>query len=82
MGRPHLLRASLSQRLLSFLPAAGTGPAVVPREEGAKIISSRTSESLESGAREKRGNTARGTHGCAVFLFPDASPDTCKKKKR
>ena len=80
MGLPHLLRASLSQRILSFLPAAGAGPAVVPRDEGAKIISSRTSESLDP----ERGRNAEillaGTHGCAVFLFPDASPDTCKKR--
>jgi hypothetical protein len=42
IGLPHWLRASVSQRMVSFLSAAGMGPAVaLGGDEGLKIISSR-----------------------------------------
>jgi hypothetical protein len=72
MGLPHGLRVSVSQRILSFLPAAGRWPAAVPRDEMRKSFPL---------ARRNPWNPERGrnaeilladTRVCAVFLFPDA----------
>jgi hypothetical protein len=57
----------------------------VQRDDGRKIISSATSESLDSGAREKRWNIARGHTGLCSFSFSGRmaghSAEREKKKK-
>jgi hypothetical protein len=54
---------------------------VVPRDEGAKIISSCSLESLESGARGKRGNTARGNPRLCSFSFSGRITGQLQKKE-
>jgi hypothetical protein len=81
MGLPHWLRASASQRILSLLPAAGTWPVVVRRDERSKIISSRTPESLGiRGARETLEYCSQ-TRAFVQFFF-SRTPDRTPRKKR
>src|ERR1700719_96942 len=58
------------ERILSFPSAAGAGPTVVPRDASLqKSCPPAPMESLESGAREKRWNTARRHAGLCSFSF-------------
>jgi hypothetical protein len=71
------------ERILSFPPAAGTGPTAVPRGAVAKIISSAQLWNLvESGAREKRWNTARRHARLCSFSFSGRMTGHTAKKKR